>query len=177
MSDRDGDRERQRRLGAFVLDEAPEEHETPPDSEDAEPPTIKKKGRVLLPDSHRTVGWWGLCPERGTRAFVSVRSEQHRLKARDAYAISDSVLDILDNNDVGVILIVESDTNDVYEFTTSDFRARGGSVPVSWLSDPTDTQTFRQRIGGTLWENHRGTVYRPRDEDVQTDDITPTTGQ
>lgn len=136
--------------------------------EGEDPPVIKKKGRVLVDAGNRTrtAGWHGPT-NRGGVGFVTARdSHEHRLRALDAYAISKSVLRKLALLEAVVILVVETDTDAVFEFTFEDYVEYGEVVPEKFNANPRDPQRYVPRTKAYAeWPNHRGDVYVPRGED------------
>lgn len=135
--------------------------------ESEDPPRIRKRERVLTKHGERTLmaGWHGET-NRGEMGFVSVRnSHTHRIRALNAYAISVDVLDKLDARDVSVVLIVEEDTGDVWEY---DIGAFDTHVPETFLNrrdDPQRYATATRDAARGKWENHRTGVYLAADEE------------
>lgn len=136
-----------------------------------DPPLIRKEGRVLTTDSKRTrtAGWHGPT-NRGAVGYVTSRdSHEHRIRALDAYAISTSVLRKLELIDAEVLLVVEEDTDAVFEYRLEDFTEYADLVPERFLYDASDPQRYVPRTNAYAeWPNHRGDVYVPRGEEVPT---------
>lgn len=128
-------------------------------------PRIRKHRRVLHRTGRRTrtVGWHGPTT-RGVRGFVTARdSHEHRIRALNAYAISQKVLDKLRDRNVELILVAETDTGKVLEYSPFDFS---NSVPSEYLSDKRDPQSYAETNDATVWPDHHGDVYVPRSEDL-----------
>ena len=136
-----------------------------------EAPHMKKKGSIranIDAETSRIVGYHGISPERECRAFVTSRdSDEHRLRALDAYAISDRALSMVEAFGIERIYIVETDTGTVYEFRASDYLTDGDPVPEEFLMTAHDPQTYRRRDEALhRWRDHAGEFYIPRDVDV-----------
>jgi len=135
----------------------------PPD-----PPQIKmvKKVPLAFGENRKTAGWIGPVPERKALGFVTKRdSQEHRIRALNAYSISEKVLKRLTAQDVQVVLIHEKDRDRVLEYTLQQFRD-ADNVPEKYLMRPDDPQRFVRLRGADSW-HHADTLYIPRDEPIE----------
>lgn len=130
---------------------------------EAEPPTIRKEGRVVVhtPGGTRVAGWLGTIPERGDSGFVAERdSHLHRIRALDAYAISLTALRILEQAECGYVLVHETDTDAVYEWKATAF-IQGNEVADRYLQHSNDPQRFCKRDSArAIWRDHGSELYR-----------------
>lgn len=147
------------------------------DIPDVPAPRVQKEREVSVAfgDGRRQAGYYGLCPERTARAYVSKRdSKRHRFFALGgeggAYAISESVLNRLVMVGASVILIHEVDTSDVLEYSLRDFIHDGNPVPHRMLQRHDDPQRWRAVSDATRWPDHGTKLYIPRDEPVHIPD-------
>lgn len=137
-------------------------------------PHFQKKGRVHAGSKQtergevsRTVGWWGVCPERNCRAYLTDRDpDEHKWRAlggdAGAWAISDSALRKLDRLGVKRVFVRETTTGDVYEYRLAAFDRR---VPEKM--NPPEPQSYVP--AGAYWEKwtgHGDDLLIPRDVDV-----------
>lgn len=157
MADDDYDWQNQRGLNEFE------------DGDGSEPPRIKKRNKVSVTvgERRKTAGWTGPT-NRGEYGFVSVRnSHEHRIRALDAYAISMTVLHKLVDKHVKVVLVVESDTGDVYEYRLKQFAGEEQTVPEEFQMTEDDPQRYVERRNRhRFWSDHKSDVYVPRDASV-----------
>lgn len=118
--------------------------------------------------TRRTVGHVGLCPDRGdddvvASVFVTKRdSHDHRIRALDAYAISEDALPRLTDRDIKRLFVHETDTGHVYEYRMRQFT-EGPNVPNHYLATRGDPQRFVTRDDAAYtWADHGGRLYLPR---------------
>lgn len=136
---------------------------TPPD-----PPHIQKRKKVQHTVGERRIvaGWIGPVPERDTLGYVTKRDEhEHRIRALDAYGISEGVLRRLRGADVSVILVHESESDGVLEFTARQYH-EGPEVPEKYLMRSDDPQRYVLRTDADEDWDHGGNLYIPRDHQV-----------
>jgi hypothetical protein len=130
-----------------------------------EPPRIQKREEIPLSvgDKRVTAGWVGPVPEREATGFVSERDpHEHRLRALDAYGISEAVLRRLRAKDVTVVLIRESGTGTVLEFDFDQYW-EAENVPDQYLMRADDPQRYVPRTEQKhIWSNGDD-LYIPRD--------------
>lgn len=139
----------------------------PPD-----PPTIKKTNSVQhsMGDKRVTAGWIGPCPERDGMAYVTKRERQrHRIRALDAYGISEGVLRRLAGAGVATVLVHEAGgkyDGRVLEFTLAQFTD-GDEVPEEYLMRTDDPQRYVPvNEAAEVWPDHGDSLYLPRGQDV-----------
>lgn len=137
--------------------------------QEPDPPHIKKRQSVPLSVGEKrvTAGWIGPVPEREALGYVSKRDEhEHRIRALDAYGISETVLRRLAAQDVQVVLIHEAQSDRVLEYTLGQF-ADGTPVPDDYLLRSDDPQRYVEREECQDWWRHGGNLYLPRGETVE----------
>lgn len=135
-----------------------------------EPPRIQKKRKVPLSVGEKRViaGWYGPCPEREARAYVTKRDpERHKIHALDAYGISEKVLHRLGGVGASVILVHESDSDTVLEFSMRQYK-HADDVPDQYLMREDDPQRYVPRGEAEFW-SHGAELYVPRDEKIMYD--------
>lgn len=135
-------------------------------------PKIQKQTPITTTQvyPHTTVGFVGPIPQRSTFGLVkSVSRDEHRFHslAEDdggAYAISDDALRKAKNAGATRILIVEVDTESVYEWIV---RQWDESVPKKYLADVEDPQTYAALDTADEWPGHAQDVYISSCVDIQ----------
>ena len=130
-----------------------------------EPPRIQKRKKVphTVGDKRIIAGWIGPVPERDCLGYVTERDEhEHRIRALDAYGISEAVLRRLEAADVQVILVHESDSDTVLEYTMTQYQ-NAPSVPDTYLMRADDPQKYVCRADADEnWQNGES-LYLPLD--------------
>lgn len=141
--------------------------------ESTPPPRIQKETPVETRQTypHTQVGYVGPVPNRRSMGFVKVVSrDEHRFRELEkenggAYAISDDAFRRLtDVYGVDVILVSEVGTETVYEWKTRQWF--GNDVPVKYLHDDEDPQTYAPVGTAVPWNGHATDVFIDEDVDV-----------
>lgn len=111
--------------------------------------------RMRIPGKGVThVGWRGPVPSRNAYGFMQERhSEKHRIRALDAYALSNRVLTRIRSFGCRRVLVAETDTGTVYEFHERQF-----TDPVPKQYNPQaedDPQCYVRRTEAwNAWQSH-----------------------
>lgn len=133
-----------------------------------EPPHIQKRKKVphSVGEKRIIAGWIGPVPEREAVGYVTKRDEhEHRIRALDAYGISEGVLRRLAGASVEVILVHESDSDRVLEFTARQYRD-GEEVPEKYLMRSDDPQRYVKRADADENWTHGEDLYLPRGREI-----------
>lgn len=139
-----------------------------------EEPNIQKRNQIQIGMGERrvTAGWVGPSPARESVAFVSARDpHEHRIRAKDAYGISLSVLNRLPE-ECTHIFIHEKPEDASKDERVLEYRVRqyehGPDVPEKFLMRSDDPQKYVKRGDAKhWWDMDGGALYLPRDRDVE----------
>lgn len=135
-----------------------------------EPPTIQKRKKVpvSMGEKRAIAGWVGPVPERDGVGFVTKRDpREHRIRALDAYGISETVLRRLAAKDVEAILVHEAGTDSVLEYTLRQYE-NAENVPETYLMRSDDPQKYVKRADAQDYWDNGDSLYLARD--VRLDD-------
>lgn len=112
------------------------------------PPLVRRMMCVQSPHTGKLAGFICRDRSRDCTSYTTLRRGPHFYRNKQAYAISDSILDRLVDADVARIYVHEGTDDvdeDVYEFTTRQYVEEGKPVPDSDLHDDGpewDPQTY-----------------------------------
>lgn len=120
-------------------------------------PLVYRKAIVLSPPKtgNKIAGFIGHERRRDMVVYTTLRGKSHFYESGNGYAISDCILDLLDDHRIARIFIHETEADvrsgdqdeairhgDVLEFTLRDYQVDGEPVPEEYLSAEWDTQTW-----------------------------------
>lgn len=116
------------------------------------PPLIERKATVTVQaDKQRLVGFLGKDRRREVRVYTTRRSDFHFYYEGDGYAVSEGVIEQLEELDIPRIIIHEKLTEydqrqgeapDVWEFKTRQYAERENYVHEDDLLDGQDQQVY-----------------------------------
>jgi hypothetical protein len=126
------------------------------------PPKVSRGYIVQSPHTGKIAGFVGRERRRGFMAYTALRRGTHFYYNAEGYAISDTILDILESKGVARIFIhegTEEDDADVFEFKLRQYLD-GDEVPDDDLHDEDDPQTYVE-LDETVneWPEHSGELF------------------
>jgi hypothetical protein len=133
------------------------------------PPLVERKRIVQSPHTGKIAGFIGKEKRRDYRAYTTLRTGFHYYYDGGGWAISDSILDIIEEVGVSRIYVHEGTErdDDVHEFTARQYLDHGTAVPEPDLYDEDDPQTYveeEERIH--KWEDHAVGLFQRTFEDA-----------
>lgn len=131
---------------------------------EVQPPVVQRKSIRNSPTTGKIAGFVGREVNRGndTMVYTTLRSSRHFYYEGDGWAISDSILDTIEDLGVSRILIHDGtdDRSDVFEYQARAYYDSEKQVHEQDLDDPTDPQRYTKKDNYLYkWEGHAARLF------------------
>lgn len=131
-----------------------------------DPPRIERKRVRWTPEvsnvDGKIAGFIGVVENRGDRphkCYTTRRTGQHIYARKDAWAISQRILNVCENLGVDYVFVWDAGTKDVWEYAAAQF-IDGREVPESDLEVVADPQRYVPLDDAAhYWKNHAEEMF------------------